>query len=244
MSLTRTVLDQYPGRRHVKMNGQHEVKSLLGKPVSEREQIELITGHLSLENPFEGCDVPRPEILTMIRQPISRVVSLYGHMKRKPEHHLYDLINENSLTIADMYTRESIEYDNFQTRMLAGLDCILKPFGTLDESDLDRALERVESLGVIVGLQEHYDASIALYTHHLGWDRSKIKIHQTNRAHAGLLSKRSAKEQYVPTESDFESLNAHNALDVKLYKALSQRTLSEIDGLGLRTDFPAASLIR
>ncbi len=241
ISLTQTVVEQYPNRQHELMTGYLDVEPLLNRPAEYLQSVELITGHMTLENPFAECDVPDPEIITMIRNPVDRVVSLYRHMKRWPEHPLHDMIKKESLTITDLIARKEVEYDNLQTRMLAGLDCILKPFGTLDERDLETAIDRVESLGVVVGMQEHYAESLALYAHHLNWDRSKIRIHTANRAQLGPGFRLPVRKQFTPSSSDIECITQNNALDLKLYEILSKRSLREIEELDLSTDFPTAS---
>ena len=241
ISLTQTVVEQYPNRRHELMTGYLDVEPLLNRPTEYLQSVELITGHMTLENPFVDCDVPNPEILTMIRNPIDRVVSLYRHMKRWPEHPLYDLIKNESLTITGMIDRQEVEYDNLQTRMLAGLDCIMKPFGSLDESDLETAIDRVETHGVVVGMQEHYAQSLALYAHHLNWDRSKIRIHTANRAQLGPGFRLPVRKQFTPSSSDIECITQNNRLDLKLYEILSKRSLSEIQNLNLSSDFPSVS---
>ena len=246
MSLTKTVVEQYKGRVHERMGGNHDLVALLERPAHDRARIGLITGHLSLENPLSDCDVPSPEILTMIREPISRVISLYTYMRRMPGHHLYPLIKEHNLSLADMFTDrftdKTIEYDNFQTRMLAGLECTHKHFGAITEADLQQALSRVETMGVVVGIQEYFEASIALYSHQLGWDESKITIHQTNTGEElAKKAKRKDSDEYQPTDADLDAIRTHNALDIQLYETLKDHAISEFTRLNLKGDFPRAT---
>ncbi len=97
-------------------------------------------------------------------------------------------------------------------------------------------------MGVVVGIQEFFEASIALYSHERGWDESKITIHQTNTSEElAKKAKRKDSNEYQPTDEDLDAIRTHNALDIRLYETLPEHAISEFTRLNLKGDFPRAA---
>ncbi|MBT8038325.1 MAG: sulfotransferase family 2 domain-containing protein [Verrucomicrobiae bacterium] len=113
------------------------------------------------------------EYATMLRKPKGRLVSLYRHAKVEPNayyHHQAKVSTfENFLTNGSV-----LEADNGMVRFLSGdakesnMFINPKPFGTLDQSDLDRAIKNLESHIVAFGLLERFDESLLVFSQCIG----------------------------------------------------------------------------
>jgi hypothetical protein len=133
----------------------------------ERKDFDLIKGHQ-----FFGThtSTQRQAIyFSMVREPVSRVVSLYNYLKTID---LYPEINNHKMSIIDfMDSRLSLSADNGMTRFLAGADIDQVPCGHCTRQTLNMALSNVDKHFVAVGLSEKFDESLLLYQKLLGWKR-------------------------------------------------------------------------
>ena len=87
----------------------------------ERLRFQLITGHDSRN--LINLLPPNFFLTTVLRDPISRVVSLYRYIKRSKYHKINKIILERNYSIAD-FVRSGVtgETCNFMTRHFSGLD--------------------------------------------------------------------------------------------------------------------------
>lgn len=87
----------------------------------ERLRFQLITGHDS-RNLIDLLP-PNFFLTTVLRDPISRVVSLYRYVKRSKYHKISNIISERNYSLAD-FVRSGVtgETCNFMTRHFSGLD--------------------------------------------------------------------------------------------------------------------------
>jgi len=116
--------------------------------------------------------VPGARYFTMLRDPIARIVSLYNHARYKPASNLHD--EAMSRTLPDFV---DLAGNDGQTRQIAG---VIK--GPIGPDELELAKRNLDSC-VVVGIQEHFDESLLLFSKRLGWRfplyRSKMVSHQS-----------------------------------------------------------------
>src|SRR5690606_18742995 len=128
---------------------------------------ELIKGHM----PFGVHEYLPNEstYITMLRDPVERVISHYDYVLRRTTHHLRARIIESNMDL-EAYVTSGIthEMDNGQVRLLSGHDDDL-PFGACSELHLQQALRNLREHFSVVGLAERFDHSILLMQHALGW---------------------------------------------------------------------------
>jgi hypothetical protein len=125
-----------------------------------RDDVRAVTGHF-----WFGLHrlVPRPSFyVTLLRDPVERVVSLYHHMLREEPGRLGGASLHEFVT--DMRSRE---VDNDQTRRIAGVE---PPFGEVDEAVLERAKRNLAERFAFVGVTERFDESLVALKRRLRWE--------------------------------------------------------------------------
>ncbi|MFH1845155.1 MAG: sulfotransferase [bacterium] len=166
-TLRRIVERQYDAR---------QIFTLEGWRVSERDfmrlspklhrQVRLLEGHQ-----FFGLHELLPtesRYITMLRDPVERIVSQYYHILRSPEHYLHEQVTGDNLSVADFATAGlAPELDNGQLRYVAGLSEL--PVGQCTPDHLELARRHLERYFAVTGLVERFDESIVLMKRILGW---------------------------------------------------------------------------
>jgi hypothetical protein len=114
------------------------------------------------------CQFPRkPLFVTMLRSPVDRVVSLYGHLQRDPGHPLHSYLIEHQLDLRgfcmDPVFRQQVQ--NAQVRYLVGTR-----EGSNLSSDATLAIAKIRlDEFAFFGLVERFPESIHLLFHAFGW---------------------------------------------------------------------------
>ena len=164
----------------------------------ERNKYRIFVGHPGfgthelLEEPFS--------YFAMMREPVERVLSNYQHIIRNNPS-----FNGIQVPIAKFYESKRLLLDNFQTRMISGMNPL---FGQCDENMYEKALENIEKYFSFVGLNEEFDKSVELLADIYGWqhtEQEKINI-TPNKMHMEDLE-----------DEDRELIELYNGLDMKLY---------------------------
>jgi hypothetical protein len=193
-------------------------------PHAEREALALVEGHL-----YYGVHelLPRPCIyVTMLRDPVERVLSYYSFVREWQPHHLHAAITDDDLSLADCIRRGlTVELDNFMVRCLTSLANFDLPFGQVTRSHLEQAKAHLDSFAV-VGITEEFDRSLKSLCDRFGWPRvSAPRINATS----GRLQRADL------SRHDLELVHDHNRLDEELYQyasdLLASRSRSDQAGL-------------
>ena len=177
----------------------------------------IIFGHFS----FKIVEILPPETVfaTFLRDPVERVLSWYSYARRTAMHFLHDTINERNLSLHDCIREGlSVELDNGQTRLLAGIDHhddlvgdggLAVPFGGCDEALLEHAITNLKERFRAVGIQEHFEASLWLFRGCFGWDPSLVSFRN-------VADRRLRREQLGA--KTLAAVEEHNRLDTELYR--------------------------
>lgn len=172
-----------------------------------RNRLRLITGHLSY-GVHELVDSPCT-YLTMLRDPIDRVISLYDFIRQDQSHPLHDEVITMSL---DEFSRGkcSSQITNCMTRQLSGNPAVdfLNGKETCSEEDLALAMKHLNSFAFI-GLQEEFHTSMLLCRLLFGW----TTIHHTR------VNQTSHRTRLADLdEKTLEVLRTYNSIDLRLYE--------------------------
>jgi hypothetical protein len=155
-SLNAYLEAHYPERKTYSIDGEKpdvSVEEFLKLPQRSRHGYDLVKGHLA----HRLLDYVHPECLkvTVLRDPVDRIVSHYYYAKRTPEHYLYSKIHNSDMTLEDYVTSNlSVELRNWYTGTFAGLkvdDAERRP-----EESITRALEFVLKRYDIVGFLDNF----------------------------------------------------------------------------------------
>lgn len=149
--------------------------------------------------------VPRPcAYVTILREPVDRLVSLYRHMVR---HEALDLSLEQFVQNPPLR-----EADNGQTRRIAGQQPAL---GECNGSLLETALDNLEHIAV-VGTSSYFDETLWLTAERFNWQRPPQAYFPRN---VDLN-----KERAIPaSEAIAERIRERNKWDVALFDAARRR---------------------
>jgi len=178
-------------------------ETLAGVPLSERRNARVVTGHLHY-----GVHhyIPQQcEYITLLREPIARVVSYYYYILGHPKHWRHAELVRSGISLEE-FVRTSTErgVENDQTRMLAGRGAGELDSGSLGRDALDEAKRNLGSF-LVVGLTERFDESFILIRRALGW---KFPLYVTANV---------ATRPKPASATALESIRERNQLDLELY---------------------------
>lgn len=167
-------------------------------------KIKLIVGHLQF-----GLhkDIPRPcQYITMLRDPVDRVVS----------HYYFNLKFHNKKPQDSPFDQFVKKHTNVQTRWVAGED----------RADVQLAKKHIEKHFIAVGITERFNESLYLMKQKLGWEDITYKQYNVNR-------KRPKTDAISPEMIDL--IKEHNALDIELYNWVRRQVEHEIQHLDTKS---------
>jgi Galactose-3-O-sulfotransferase len=216
-TLTAALRYKYPSET-LFLDSLNEPLEKVGEvPLEDRASARVVTGHLHY-----GVHryIPQPsEYVTMLRDPVARVLSMYRFIAGNPRHWFHDDLVRQRIGL-EQFVQEAADpgVDNLQTRLIAGRDPgrILaraangrparKQPSELDEGALEDAKRNLEAF-LVVGLTERFDESFILLRRALGW---KLPMYETHN-----VSKRPRSESATPEA--LELIRDRNRLDLELY---------------------------
>ena len=159
----------------------------------------------------------RPFIyITLLREPVARVISEYFYILGKTDHPLFDQVSAKNISIADFV--KNFLPPNLQTRKISGLT-FAKNSGIPQDLEINAdnmlkiAKENLDKYFAIVGLTEKFDETLILLKRELRWDWPFYTRQNVTR-------KKVAREN-MPA-STIEIIKEHNQLDVELYEYTRQ----------------------
>ena len=186
-------------------------------PWEKRRSARVVTGHLHY-----GVHehIPQPcEYITVLREPIARVLSLYQFILGNPKHWFHDDLVRSEMDLEEFVrTAGDPGVDNEQTRLLSGRGSgELLGRGSdgrprhrepteLDATDLELAKRNLERC-LVVGVTESFDESFILIRRALGW---KLPMYETHNISRGPRNRPASGET-------IELIRERNRLDLALY---------------------------
>lgn len=131
-------------------------------PVETRARARFLSGHM----PYGAHRyIPNPcHYVTVVRDPVARVISVYKQILKDPRHVLHDRV-VRSRTGLEEYVESGMDEGqtaNSQTRQLSG-----KQSGDIDDAALDDAKRNLDGF-LVVGLTERFEETIALLRRAVG----------------------------------------------------------------------------
>ncbi|AGY60171.1 sulfotransferase family 2 domain-containing protein [Gloeobacter kilaueensis] len=148
--------------------------------------------------------------ITLLREPVERVVSDYFFILQTPEHPLHELVTQQRLSLKDYLLHDlCVGTDNYQTRTL----CNRSPdsqYGdwTCTQQMYEEAKENLEKWFPVVGLLERFDESLLLWRSLFGW---KLPLYVRRNANS---RRKSVREISSEVRAIVEQVNRY---DTQLY---------------------------
>ncbi len=169
-----------------------------------KDELKVIYGHMDYW--IHELLPPNSRYVTLMRNPVERVVSHYRYVRRTASNPLRELAMQSSLE--DWVAQCGLhEMDNGQTRRLSGSTDFVK-FGECPAEMLEQAKHNVQRNFALVGLTERFDETYGLMSKLFDWPIKHYPPRNVARQKSGI------KEIPVRTIRLIEKLNA---LDMELY---------------------------
>ncbi|NQU39078.1 MAG: sulfotransferase family 2 domain-containing protein [Lentisphaerae bacterium] len=217
----RTVLKrQYTRGRRCEIYTEEAFDAFRGLSVEARDQIGLLAGHRTygLHTLFTAAC----RYVTVLRDPVARIVSHYEFVKQNRDHYLHDEVVRKQMDLSAYVTSGiSVETDNCQARIVAGGDA--PPFGQCGREMLDRAVQNIDRHFAGVGLTEKFDESLCLFQQALGW-RLPLYISMN-------VARRRPRAAGLPPETR-ALIESCNAWDLALYAHALLQLEANIQAMG------------
>jgi hypothetical protein len=219
------------------MMPSQSIKEFTDLAPEPREKIRLVVGHMpyGLHKYLNA----HATYITMLRDPVDRVVSHYYFVRRSPGVDHHEEVTTRGMSLEDFIReRASIKATNDQTRLISGVEKVnarLLSAGSLPNEDagatdiLEIARKNLEDHFTVVGLCERFDESLLLFRKLLGW--KNIYYVKQN------VTKGRPTKQEVAREA-ISLIEKHNELDMTLYEYARQRfeeTVKE-QGIGFTSE--------
>ena len=183
-------------------------------PLEKRESARLLCGHM----PYGAHrHMPRRcRYVTILRDPVARVISVYKYILRARSHVLHVPVVDDDVSLEE-YIESGMDEgqtENSQTRQLSG-----RQFGALDRDALADAQRNLESF-LVVGLTERFEETFVLM-------RRSLKLRRP------LYITRNVSAQLEISQRAVALIRERNDLDLDLYMFARHRfeqKLAEQDG--------------
>ncbi|MCC6176454.1 MAG: sulfotransferase family 2 domain-containing protein [Chloroflexi bacterium] len=183
-----------------------------------RQRYAAISGHMSV-----GLHswVPGPSrYVTILRDPVERVASLYQFIAEQPSHRLHERITRDGWTLADCLTHPDypmLQFNNGQLRMLTGaVTADRLPRGVYDSERLARAVHLVDETLDLVGTTDRFDEFLVLAWRRYGW---QMPLYRASNVSA-------APKKAILDPSTVALIETYNRMDRELY-AYARRRLDQ-----------------
>ncbi|WP_404324288.1 sulfotransferase family protein [Cytobacillus firmus] len=197
MTLKRIIKRQYPDDRILKDITDGKIQEF--KEKMEEQDFSFVFGHLSFGlhlHTTKPCTY-----ITMLREPIDRVISMYYYVLGKENHPLHNIVKELSFEEFLDHPDLKNHTNNMQTKRVLGKN-------TLITSDLEQAKLNLLNHFSVIGITEMFDDSIKLMKKKLNWnDISYVRKNQTKKR----LSRDQIDQRLI------EKITEYNKLDIQLY---------------------------
>ncbi|WP_459893085.1 sulfotransferase family 2 domain-containing protein [Desulfothermus okinawensis] len=171
----------------------------------EKKKFKFVCGHVEISL-IKQINYPILS-LTILREPVDRIVSMYYYIRSNKNHHLHSLLVNNKMSISDFVKSGCwIEINNGMVRRLSGGLNI--PYGKCNLKMLEIAKYNLLTAINLFGFLEYFDEFVSLLGKLL--DISQIKYSRKNVT-------RGRKKIEEIDESDINIIKYYNPLDISLY---------------------------
>jgi hypothetical protein len=216
-TLTHILDRNFKNSKQYKYSTTNPTQSMkLLKNVSQN--VDLVSGHF-VYGFHEWLDIEAPKYITLVRNPVDRVVSHYYYSARKEDHYLYNIRKHGDITLVDYVKTLCPEVQNGMAKQVAGMYVndnfgYAKGIKYCDDQKklLEIAIDNIEKSFIMIGLSEQFDYSLMLLKRILGGAKFKYNYYRKNQNLAKIG------EQYDTSSKVRNIIEEYNVADIKLYE--------------------------
>ena len=205
----------------------YQIRATVGRlqtlPEERRRGLRVVRGHLIYG--VHDCLPQGGTYITMLRDPVKRVLSSYQFILRRPLHPLHRKLKAKGIGVEE-FLNYTAKRQNLQTKMLAGVPYV----GPCDESTLERAIENAEKSFAVVGLSERFQESLLMIAASFGW---KIPYYENRKV---------SKNRPTIDPATIERIREYNRQDLALYEYGKRRFEGDLRKHGAAMAETAAAL--
>lgn len=186
----------------------------------EKRDIKFIQGHMrfGLHKEF-----PQPcTYMTILRDPVDRIISLYYYALRSPEHPAHQAVTSKNMSLKE-YVSSGVStlVNNNQIRFLCTTE-LVSEYGQCSPEMLESAKKNLQDFAVI-GLTERYNETLILLKRAFNWNNPYyIKINVTKN--------RPLRENF--DKDTINLIEKYNELDMELYKYSKEKFEESLNQAG------------
>ena len=210
-TLTAYLERHYPKRKTYTVDGSNaSVDKFKNMSESKRYGYDLVKGHLA----HQLIDFVHPECLkvTVLREPVDRIVSHYYYAKRRSTHYLHMKINRLEMTLED-YVSSDIsggELRNFYTTHFSGLE--LEDAEENPEESIAKAVDVLLKRYDVVGFLDNFSPFVEML-------RNKVNlIHKYENDRVNVTQNRPSLNNVEG--STLRKIEQRNQLDIDMYRRI------------------------
>lgn len=197
-----------------------EIERFINGSRESKEHIRLLKGHMPFGLHNSMPDPGACRYISVLRNPIDRVISQYYYIKKNSYNPLHDAVERGGMSIKEFVSSGiSVGMNNGHCRFLNG-DLDQFPFNEGGEDLYERAVKNIENHFIWLGLTERFDESILLLSKQLNWKFWPNYLRENVSKVRKPISDIDA--------SDIDEIRKYNEFDVKLYEYAERRLDSAI----------------
>lgn len=185
---------------HIWPNGRFKNVKQLAR--NKRFKYKVIMGHFTFG--IQKILPKRIQYITILRDPIERLISSYFYTKNKKDHKLYSYIADNNLSLEEyLLTPLTKDIDNGQIRMLINTR---RAIGKIGNEELNLAKKNLEQQFTF-GILEKWDESISIFKEKLDWlEVPKYEVKNVSK-----------KKDYKLSDEVINKVKEQNKYEIELY---------------------------
>jgi hypothetical protein len=223
-TLSTVIQKNYDAKKIYTLAGTRQAMiKFVEKPREEINRYDCVQGHMGFG--FHEYFDDEIKYLTLMRDPVKRVISLYFYILRTPAHYLFRLLTDTRMSLKEFVDSGATHelYDG-QARLLApesGLGITFDDKKQLDTRDLERAKQHLRDHFALVGTLDQFDEFLIAAQRILGW--TDISYKKKN-----VGNKKIAIEDF--DAKALKTIIANNPIDLELFhyaQELFQAKLAE-----------------